>query len=347
MRGPKRRVPAPMPEVSILIPAYRPDYFDACVASALAQTWRDFELVVSDDCPGDDIRRILAKWDDPRIRYEANPTPGRLASNVVNLLRLARGRYLKFLWDDDLLLPRSVQMLMQALQQTGAALAFHHRHFIDETGYVTQTPQVVDPGAMVRIPPNIVFTHLLAQRINWIGEPSNVMVRADALRAIERPFEVEGRTVRFMNDVAMFYNLARAGHELVGIGAVGSAFRQHSGQGSNKAEPLFAAGVFEWELMMRSARAAGLLGQADYQRALLLVRDYYRLFGGLHPILGQFQALQAGATPAKALSDEFLETLDRAYFELEVRRLGSPAAPATQAAGAARAAASKPVPALA
>ena len=49
------------PSVSILIPAFRPDWLDVAVASALAQTHNDFELLVSDDSAGDAVASVMSK----------------------------------------------------------------------------------------------------------------------------------------------------------------------------------------------------------------------------------------------------------------------------------------------
>jgi len=323
-----------MPAVSILIPAYRPDYFDACVASALAQTHRDFELIVSDDCPGDDVERLLAKWDDPRIRYERNPTPRCYATNRDNLLRLAQGQYLKFLFDDDLLYPRSVQMLLEAVRSTGAKIAFHPRHFIDATGRVLGAPMAVPAGHVSRITAEGIYRQVIARAVNPIGEPSNILIEAEALHAITHPFEVEARPSRFLADVSMIYNFARAGHDIVGIGVFGSAFRQHAGQNSSEAAPGSAAGVFEWELLARSARGAQLISADDYRGAMTRVHDLYRHHRARHPVLDRFLELPAGESPEQALSARFYQTLDLAYFEVQARRTRPVAASPPQPPGA-------------
>jgi len=311
-----------MPNVSILIPAYRPDFFDACIASALAQTHRDFEIIVSDDCPTEDIAQLMAKWVDPRIRYVRNPTPRRYATNRDNLVRLARGKYLKFLFDDDILYPRSVELLLHALESTGAKAAFHHRHLIDTVGRVLCSPTTVPEGTVSLVAPEAIYTRMIAHMSNPIGEPSNMMVSAKALQAIDAPFEVEGRPSRYLADVALLYNFARANLAIVGVGAFGSAFRQHPNQNSSLHTPGFAAGIFEWELLARSARAAGLLTADAYAHARQLWHKQYRLYLDRQPIFARFLVIEPDDASASALSKRFLRTLDLAYFEMEVRRVG-------------------------
>jgi glycosyltransferase involved in cell wall biosynthesis len=311
-----------MPDVSILIPAYRPDFFDACVASALAQTHRDFELIVSDDCPTDDIGKLLAKWNDPRIRYVRNPTPRRGATNRDNLLRLARGKYLKFLFDDDLLYPSSVEKLLHAAHATGAKLVFHHRHFIDSVGRILLAPTVVPAGAISRLMPEAIYEEIIGRISNPIGEPTNMLIDADALRAIDLPFGTLGRSFRFLTDVALMYNFARVGLGIVGVGFFGSAFRQHTNQNSNERSPQFAAGYFEWEVLARSAKAAQLLSAHAYLESLRRVHEQYRRYEAQQPVFARFLALEPFDSAGECLNARFLQTLDLAYLDIDLRLFG-------------------------
>ena len=60
--------------VSILIPAYKPIWFKECLQSALKQDFPVKEVVVSDDCPTDEIEKIVRAFDDERIKYHRNKT---------------------------------------------------------------------------------------------------------------------------------------------------------------------------------------------------------------------------------------------------------------------------------
>ena len=48
-----------MPKISFIIPAYKGRFFKEAVRSILAQTYRDFELVVVDDASPDGLRELL------------------------------------------------------------------------------------------------------------------------------------------------------------------------------------------------------------------------------------------------------------------------------------------------
>ena len=73
--------------------------------SALAQTFRDWELVFWDDCSTDDSAKIVAEYADPRIRYFLSPEETTLGPSRKFAIRHARGEWLAFLDQDDVWLP--------------------------------------------------------------------------------------------------------------------------------------------------------------------------------------------------------------------------------------------------
>ena len=123
------------PLVSILIPAYSPRFFAQAFGSALAQTWANVEIVVGDDCPGEEIRAIVASRPDPRVRYERHQPGLGFSGNFTRLFEIARGEYVKYLNDDDLLAPACVQNLLVGLHKhPGTVLASSRRLLIDAEG---------------------------------------------------------------------------------------------------------------------------------------------------------------------------------------------------------------------
>lgn len=129
-----------MPRVSICIPAYKPDFFELALKSAIAQSFDDTEIIVSDDCPTDAIEKICQRYSGV-VQYSRNPDPAEY-KNVIRLAGLASGEYIKYLFDDDVLNPFCIQYLLQALETTqnrGTKLAFSPRYFIDERNQVTNS----------------------------------------------------------------------------------------------------------------------------------------------------------------------------------------------------------------
>ncbi len=111
------------PAISIIIPTFnRAPMVCACVSALLASDFADFEIIVVDDCSPDDTgEQIAAKFAaDPRVKYTRNDHNSFQAVSRNNGAKLATGRYLFFLDDDNV--PAS-NMLSESL----ACFARHER----------------------------------------------------------------------------------------------------------------------------------------------------------------------------------------------------------------------------
>ena len=94
-------------KVSVLTPIYRTDerLLRAAIESVLAQTFRDFEFILLDDCPEDSRERVVRGYDDPRIVYLKNDRNLGIAASRNRLIDLARGEYLAIFDHDDVCRP--------------------------------------------------------------------------------------------------------------------------------------------------------------------------------------------------------------------------------------------------
>ena len=81
------------PRVSVVVPSFQnAHYIRATMESVLAQTFRDFELVVADHSPRDSTWEILQEFTrDPRVRLLRTPTGGGAERNWNAVTREARG----------------------------------------------------------------------------------------------------------------------------------------------------------------------------------------------------------------------------------------------------------------
>ncbi|MBL7965036.1 MAG: glycosyltransferase family 2 protein [Flavobacteriales bacterium] len=101
------------PLVSIITPAYNDaPYIAEAISSVLNQTWKNWELLIVNDGSTDDTARVIAGFDDPRIRVFHKPNGG--IGSARNLaLDHARGAYICGLDSDDVLPPRSIASRME------------------------------------------------------------------------------------------------------------------------------------------------------------------------------------------------------------------------------------------
>lgn len=114
------------PLVSVVIATYNYSGVLRCaIQSALAQTFRDFELLVIGDGCTDESEHVAASFGDPRIHWHNLPKNSGYQAAANNAgLQMARGRYVAYLGHDDLWLPNHLDRLVQKIQQTGADVAY-------------------------------------------------------------------------------------------------------------------------------------------------------------------------------------------------------------------------------
>jgi glycosyltransferase involved in cell wall biosynthesis len=105
------------PAVTVVVAAYRRlRYLDRALTGALAQTYRDFEVLVCDDGASDEIAALVASLKDERLHYRRNPRRLGIALNHYSGYRAARGRYLANLDDDDIWEPEFLEALVAPLE---------------------------------------------------------------------------------------------------------------------------------------------------------------------------------------------------------------------------------------
>lgn len=61
-----------MAVISFIMPAYKSQYLSAAIESILAQDCGNWELVIVDDCSPEDLKSIVDRYNDDRIRYYRN-----------------------------------------------------------------------------------------------------------------------------------------------------------------------------------------------------------------------------------------------------------------------------------
>jgi glycosyltransferase involved in cell wall biosynthesis len=104
--------------VSVVIPTYSGvNYIGQAIDSVLAQTYSHFEIIVVDDASPDNTGAVLARYDDPRVRYIAHEQNRGAGVARDTGTHVARGELIAFLDQDDYCHPEK--------------LALHVRHFVE------------------------------------------------------------------------------------------------------------------------------------------------------------------------------------------------------------------------
>jgi hypothetical protein len=353
-----------MATVSILIPARSGEYLGRALVSAQRQSFRDIEIVVGDDTPDGALAPLVNAQGDARIRYVHLGFNDRVRTAQA-LWSHARGRYVKWLAEADVLMPESVGVLAEALRlHPESALAFHGRVLIDEHETIVHTPPpLLQVGERALIGRDLLVRDMVAQLQNFVGETSNVMIDRQRANEVDL-FTYRSIRLDFLTDVATFLNLAARG-PLVAVGGYWSMLRlrPERKQIAPETTPTYSAGLYEWELLVRGEASSGALSGGLLAAAAQRLSQYYASCADRLPEIARLRAnhgeLATRAAHELFDSERFQSDLAQARSAVAARvaqaegapahgaqTVASPAAPAAPAANVASAtAATAAVPA--
>lgn len=104
------------PKVSVIVPAFNAELsIDAALESALAQTWRDFEVIVVDDGSTDGTAARLAAWRD-RVKVLSQPNGGPARARNAGIAA-SDGELIAFLDADDVWLPEKLRLQVEYFER--------------------------------------------------------------------------------------------------------------------------------------------------------------------------------------------------------------------------------------
>ena len=172
-----------MPAVSVCIPTYNyARFLPQAIGSVLAQTYGDFELIVSDNASTDNTQSVLASYDDPRIKLFRNDHNLGLFGNFNRCLELAGCDLVKFVCADDWLAPSYLEDAVAVMEShPEAALLSTPGWVVDEGGDVIGLATAgFDHDEIVPAPAAL---EAQARCLNVIGMPTNVTMRRAAVEA--------------------------------------------------------------------------------------------------------------------------------------------------------------------
>ena len=169
------RMAVASPTVSVILPTcQRRELARRAAASVLAQTHRDFELIVIDDGSTDGTRELFEPLEaelDGRLRYRWQPNRGVAAARNV-ALKAARGEVVAFLDSDNRWLPNHLAVIAEVFAQQPEAVV------------VSTCPDLVLRGRQPAERAALVdYRHGALSAARAVGTMSCIGVRREALAA--------------------------------------------------------------------------------------------------------------------------------------------------------------------
>lgn len=130
------------PLISIVLTNYNGEKFiGEAIESVLAQTYKNWELIIIDDCSADQSVSVIQKYQDPRIQLHVNSRNTHVAAAHEAGNQLVRGDYVAALDNDDVWKPQKLETQLHFLESHPEfAACFAWPEFIDEKGELYSTP---------------------------------------------------------------------------------------------------------------------------------------------------------------------------------------------------------------
>lgn len=139
------------PKISVALPVYNgANFLREALDSVLAQTFGDFELVISDNCSSDETPEILEEYAnrDTRIRVSRSDEFLPQADNVNRSVELCQTEWVKLFCHDDLMKPNCLQVINHVLSDhriESVGLIGNGEEWLFENGYCRPLG-LADPG---------------------------------------------------------------------------------------------------------------------------------------------------------------------------------------------------------
>jgi glycosyltransferase involved in cell wall biosynthesis len=177
-----------LPLVSICIPTYNgARYLREALDSLAIQDYPNVEVILSDDSSDDQTLEIASRFSSLSMQIYSHPRLG-LVGNWNFCISVAKGKYIKFLFQDDYLAPGCITKLVQAAESyENVGLVFSPRHIEieNDTAYAASLRQVylswseLNPiQAGIQLLEDPMLTQV---PYNKVGEPSNTLIARQAI----------------------------------------------------------------------------------------------------------------------------------------------------------------------
>lgn len=174
--------------ISICIPTYNGEkYLKECLDTVLSQSYENIEIIIVDDCSTDKTISIVEEYiqKEDRIKLFKNQLNLGLVGNWNKCLELAKGEWIKFVFQDDLIEENCLEILLSAVK--GKSIITCDRNFIFDNSiseelklYYTEellTLKRLSGSEEITFFSNKEVCRFASQNLamNFIGEPTAVM----------------------------------------------------------------------------------------------------------------------------------------------------------------------------
>lgn len=189
------------PLVSVCIPTYNGSkYIEEAIVSILNQTYKNIEIIISDDNSKDDtlviVEALLAQAKIPYFIF--NHDPQGIGENWNNCVRKSNGEYIKFLFQDDVLENDCIEKMMEfCLLDNQVGLVYSKRKIIynqnnsDHLKWLSRNENLYQSWSKLKVEQGILEgnqylkdLNLMREPLNKIGEPTAVLLKKECFEKV-------------------------------------------------------------------------------------------------------------------------------------------------------------------
>ena len=189
--------------VSIITPSYNSSKFiKDCVASVFSQTYKNWEMIIVDDCSKDNSKEIISELStkDKRIKpifLEKNVGAAEARNTAI---RQSKGKYVAFLDSDDLWNPKKLEKQLSFMNKNEIVFSYTNYQLMSENGE--------DLSNFISAPEKMTYDSYLK---NTIIGCLTVIIDREKTGGFEMP------KIRSSHDMALWLLIMRRGFDAYGL----------------------------------------------------------------------------------------------------------------------------------
>lgn len=285
----------PNPLVSIIIPVYNAErYLDACLNSAVNQTWPDKEIIIVDDGSTDHSLAIAKKQACKWIKVFYQQNKGASAARNKGLQE-AKGDYIQFLDADDILSADKIEKQVLQLQTKPGYIAVCSTvHFADGANHLDCKPSAYEDAFLMDADAVSFF-------INLLGGLSNKgsMIQPNAWLVPNHIINKAGlwnEKITVDDDGEFFCRIILNSKGVVNVNGVFNYYRKHSDEKSLSAQK--TSKDLNSRLLSAISKKEHLLSKTNVKEAQFAIyRQLYDIALSAYPTFPQLYKLAISNLP--------------------------------------------------
>jgi glycosyltransferase involved in cell wall biosynthesis len=209
-------------------------FLKQALEAILAQTYKDFELLVLDNHSTDATAEFIMRYEDPRLTYVRLPAGGNATSSYIRSALMSRGEYLIFAHDDDIMEPTMIERQLEWTRTHPECLVVSNNvSLINESSELIQR-KLYDLDKDLLFEKGEYIRRYMEEKI-WMPAPTLLFRRKPYVKAVSRWLGTRDPGYLASGDIWILFTLNLQGSIALMADPL-LRYRQHAGQESRNVD---------------------------------------------------------------------------------------------------------------